>query len=217
MPGINKLYLNNLHSIAERQNGYFTAKQALEAGYSRRMQIYHVQNEDWERYQRGIFRFKLYPPDEHPDLMPWYLWSCNSAGEPQAVFSHDTALSIYGIGTWRSKKIHITVPPGFRRSSIPKILSLHFDILKDKQITTEHFVPVTNPVKTFADLIKDNLSQDFLKEALADAVEKQLITPQDIHASQIDIHHKQLLNHLLKQVHGQRKKISNSLRIPQSA
>ncbi len=107
MPGLNKIFLDKLYAIADGQNGYFTAQQAKQAGYSGRMQNYHVSNGDWEKIRRGVFRFRLYPPDEHPDLMQWYLWSHNSKGQPQAVFSHDAALALYSIGTWRSKKISV--------------------------------------------------------------------------------------------------------------
>jgi len=214
MPGPNKTYSNNLHATADKQNGYFTAQQAKEAGYSGRMQIYHVQNDDWERIRRGIFRFNLYPPDEHPDLMPWYLWSCNSSGKPQAVFSHDTALAVYSIGTWRSKKVHITVPPDFRRRVIPSVITLHYAKLSSNEISKEHFVQVTTPLKTFIDLLDENLSLDFVQEALSDAIDRQLIHVQDIQQADLNKEQKKQFNKLLKQIYNERKKIYQSIRFP---
>jgi len=217
MPGTNKLYLDNLYAIADGQNGYFTAQQAKEAGYSGRMQIYHANNGDWEKIRRGIFRFKLYPPDEQPDFMPWYLWSHNSNGEPQGVFSHDTALAIYSIGTWRSKKIHVTVPPNFRRRVVPPILELHRAKLSASEIRKEHFVPVTAPLKTIADLMAAGLSIDFIQEALSDALDRQLIHIQDIKRANLTKENKKQFEVMLKQINNERKKIFKPIRFSKSA
>jgi len=217
MPGLNKLYLNKLYAIADGQNGYFTAQQAKQAGYSRRMQIYHVSNDDWEKVRRGIFRFRLYPPDEHPDFMPWYLWSCNSDGQPQAVFSHDSALAIYSIGTWRSKKIHLTVPPNFRRRVVPAVLQLHHAKLTAHDIRKEHFVLATTPLKTFIDLLDTHLSLDFIQEALSDALDRQLIHIQDIEDANLDTEQKKQFSDMLKRINNERKKIFKPIRFSKSA
>ena len=45
-----------LFEIAEGQQGYFTAKQAADAGYQLGSQAYHVKSENWVRVERGIYR-----------------------------------------------------------------------------------------------------------------------------------------------------------------
>src|SRR5690349_16855451 len=89
--------LRKLHEIAETQQGFFTTKQAVSAGFSARSHLYHVKVGDWIREYRGIYRLAQFPRAEHPDLMQWYLWSRNTQDKPEGVYSHETALSIYDL------------------------------------------------------------------------------------------------------------------------
>ncbi|MGB7128727.1 MAG: type IV toxin-antitoxin system AbiEi family antitoxin domain-containing protein [Candidatus Rhabdochlamydia sp.] len=47
---------STLFEIAESQQGYFTFKQAIAAGFSDKNHRYHVQNGDWIKVLRGIYR-----------------------------------------------------------------------------------------------------------------------------------------------------------------
>ncbi len=181
MPGLAKDKQAALFEIAEPQDGYFTAKQAHAAGYSQRMQSYHVANGDWEREQRGIFRLKHFR-DRFDDYMLWYLWSSNRQGKPQGVFSHDTALSINNLSTWTSHKIHMTVPKGFRRfNEIPKGLELHYGAISPEFITIKNRVPVTTPLKTLLDLLlSEHVPRHHLLEAMQQCTHDGLIHRNDI-------------------------------------
>jgi hypothetical protein len=173
-----KSYLKNLFAIAESQEGYFTAKQALASGYSSRMQTYHVQNGDWIKETRGIFRLDSYPPAVKPELMIWYLWSANRAGDPQGIFSHETALDIHSLSSWTSDKLHMTVPPGFQRMVIPPLIKLHRKKVSSDDFSLKYGVRVTKPLKTIVDLLKSSqVPRKYLQEALAQAIEQQIILP----------------------------------------
>jgi hypothetical protein len=176
-----KNYFKKLYVIAEGQDGYFTAKQALASGYSNRMQTYHVQNGDWIKEARGIFRLDSFPPVPKPELMVWYLWSANRAGEPQGIYSHETALEIYSLSSWTSDKLHMTVPPGFQRMVIPPVLQLHRNRLSPDAIGIQYGVRVTKPLKTIIDLLKsERVPRKYLQEAVAQALEQQIILPSEI-------------------------------------
>ena len=54
----------NLYKIACQQQGYFTAKQAKQAGYSQKHHSYHVRFENWVREIRGIYRLPYFPQDD---------------------------------------------------------------------------------------------------------------------------------------------------------
>ena len=45
-----------LMTVAQDQQGYFTTKQAIEAGYADNTHPYHVHAANWERVYRGIYR-----------------------------------------------------------------------------------------------------------------------------------------------------------------
>ena len=51
-----------LHAVATTQGGYFTAKQASEAGYGNRHLDYHAKAGNFERVGRGLYRLPLIPP-----------------------------------------------------------------------------------------------------------------------------------------------------------
>lgn len=64
-----------LMSLAQDQQGFFTTKQAIEAGYADNTHPYHVRAGNWERIWRGIYRLRHYPSPEDGDKVAWYLWS----------------------------------------------------------------------------------------------------------------------------------------------
>lgn len=198
---LSKDYAKQLYAIAEAQDGYFTAKQALAAGYSDRLQTYHVQNGDWIREARGIFRLDSYPPVPQPELMVWYLWSCNRAGEPQAVYSHDTALQIYSLSSWNSPKLHMTLPPEFRRMVVPEVLCLHRKHLRKADIAIRSGVRVTKPIRTIVDLLAEgHAPKKYIEEALAQALEQNLILSGDFAAAKLTNEERKLLEELRRRV-----------------
>jgi hypothetical protein len=70
-----------LLEISAGQDGYFTARQALAAGYSYRSQHYHTAVGDWTRLGRGIFRRADNPPSEREDLIILSLWKPEDSGQ----------------------------------------------------------------------------------------------------------------------------------------
>lgn len=201
MMALSKNYAKQVYDIAESQNGYFTAKQALASGYSDRMQTYHVQNGDWVRESRGIFRLSSYPPVQEPELMVWYLWSCNRKGVPQAVFSHATALQVYSLSSWNSPKLHMTVPPKFRRMVVPEVLYLHYQQLSKKDITIRYGVPVTKPLRTIVDLLVDGQTPSkYIIEALEEARDQNLILNGEIADANLTEDERELLEALMRKV-----------------
>ena len=106
-----------LFEIASLQQGYFTAKQAVHAGFSYRMHTHYRQNGDWIEIDRGIFRLAQFPNSPDEDYVRWSLWSRNRNDEPQAIISHESALSIHELSDVMPSKINFIVPPGFRKKA----------------------------------------------------------------------------------------------------
>lgn len=168
-----------LLDIASSQGGYFTAKQARKAGYSYRLQHYHKAQGYWSEIERGVFRYADYPATEHEDLIRWTLWSRNREDIPQAVVSHETALSIHELGDVMPGKVHLTVPEGFRKIP-PGGCILHKEFLTPEETETRDGFSVTTPLRTLKDVTEGTLSVDYLEKAARDAIRKGLITMQDI-------------------------------------
>ena len=131
---------------------------------------------------RGIYRLALFPTADRPDLVLWALWSRNRNEEVEGVYSHHTALSLYDLSDLNPAKLHMTVPTGFRRNSdIPGILVLHFADLPESDVQTARGFKYTRPLRTILDVIEaGTVERTFIRQALRQAVDRGLITRQQI-------------------------------------
>jgi len=168
-----------LYNVASSQQGYFTAKQAFASGYSHRAQHYHKEKGHWIQIERGIFRVTNFPSSPYEDLVRWSLWSRNREDIPQAVMSHETALSVHEISDLMPGKIHLTVPPNFRKKS-PGGCIIHKNILQPEDIEKREGFMVTKPLKTIIDVAEGGISNDYLEQALRDAFNKGILVPHQI-------------------------------------
>ena len=176
-----------LFEIAESQQGLFTAKQAKAAGFAENTHPYHVKAGNWNREYRGIYRLALYPAADRPDLVLWALWSRNRDEEVEGVYSHQTALSLYDLSDLNPAKLHMTVPSDFRRNGeIPGILVLHYADLPKSDVQAGSGFKFTRPLRTILDLIETGtVERNFIRQALRQAVERGLITRQQIRSAQM--------------------------------
>ncbi len=173
-----------LMTVAQGQQGYFTTKQAIEAGYSDNTHPYHVHAGNWERVWRGIYRMTHLPPPEDGEMMVWLLWSRGRDEKPLAVLSHQTALSLFELGDFNPAKIHIIVPPTFRRNSRPpKAVMMHRTKLAPAELTRLHGLTVCRPLRALCDVasIHPDTAAD-LRPVAAEARRRGLITEREISA-----------------------------------
>jgi len=171
-----------LFDSAEGQQGYFTAKQAADAGYQLGSQAHHVKSGNWVRVERGIYRLARFPQSNEEQLVIYYLWSRNRAGAPEGVYSHQTALSIHELSDVNPSKLHMTVPPTFRRTSkTPEILVLHRACVDEKDVVQRHGFAVTRPLCAITDLaVAETVSRDIIEQALREGRQRGLITQREI-------------------------------------
>ncbi len=166
-----------LYQVAAAQGGYFTAVQARRAGYAYSQQHFHVSRGNWLRIDRGLFRLRSFPSGEREDLIRWSLWSRNQKGVPQAVVSHDTALTVHEMSDVMPAQIHLTVPQRFRKK-IPPGCVLHKSIVAPEDVESRSGYRVTTPLRTLLDVSDSPLSQEHLNKALRDALERGLVRRQ---------------------------------------
>lgn len=164
-----------LHELASQQGGYFTTKQANSAGYSRQHVDYHVKAGNFERVDRGLYRLPEIPVSHHDDLIRLSLWSRGRDDEPQAVISHETALGVLELGELLPKKVHLTVPPTFRKRP-PRGVVLHRSSIAEADVEEREGFRVTSALRTVQDIAADNtVSQEQLEKAVREALERGLI------------------------------------------
>jgi predicted transcriptional regulator of viral defense system len=163
-----------LYEVAAEQGGYFTAAQARQAGYAYSQQYYHCSRGNWLRIERGIFRLRDFPPGDREDLIRWSLWSRDQKGVPQAVVSHETALTVHDLSDVMPERVHLTVPRGFRKR-VPAWCVLHFASLAEEEIEPRPGYSVTTPLRTLMDVAGSALSQEHLDAAAKEALERGLV------------------------------------------
>jgi predicted transcriptional regulator of viral defense system len=168
-----------LYQIAAAQGGYFTAAQARQAGYAYSQQHFHIARGNWLRIDRGLFRLHDFPSSEREDLIRWSLWSRNQKDVPQAVVSHDTALTVHALSDVMPARVHLTVPRGFRKR-VPSGCVLHKDTLAPEEIESRAGYRVTTPLRTLLDVADSPLSQEHLNQAVQDALERGLVRGQSL-------------------------------------
>jgi predicted nucleotidyltransferase len=163
-----------LFELAESQQGYFTSADAKRLGYDYPHQFFHVKRGNWIRVDRGIYRLKNFPAAPHEDLMRWWLWS-----RKKAVLSHETAAALYELGDLLPSRIHLTVPPDFRKRP-PKHLALHRARLLKSEIEKRNDLLVTTPLRTVLDLARAHLDDERLSAVTQGAIQKGLLHREDL-------------------------------------
>lgn len=152
-----------LFSVAEGQGGYFTTAQALSSGYSYRAQHFHVERGNWLRIGPSVFRLRAFPVGEREDLIRWSFWSLG-----RGIVSHDSALEFHGLGDVVPDRVHLTVPPGFRKRAAE--VTLHRAVIPEADIETHHGFRVTTPVRTLLDAASSELDPDRFNDAVRQAL-----------------------------------------------
>lgn len=174
-----------LFEIAESQQGYFTAAEAVASGFARSTHSYHVQSGNWVREHRGIYRLTRFPLSDDRQLVLWSLWSRDRRGISRGVYSHLTALSIKELSDANPAKLHMIVPPEFRRSGEqPPIVVLHKAPLAPNEILHELGFDITTPTRAILDAAASgDASREMIRQALAAGKSRGLITRRDIAAA----------------------------------
>jgi predicted transcriptional regulator of viral defense system len=174
-----KAALRSLTEVATSQGGYFTARQAEDAGYDAPHLSYHLSAVNFERAGRGIYRIPTLPLSEHDDLIRLWLWSRGRDDQPRAIVSHQTALVLHDLAEFIPTTIHLTVPPGFRKKP-PEGCMLHKRRVRQDETQPFDSLPVTTPLRTLWDLAATGtLPTEQFGNAVGTAVQRGLIRQRD--------------------------------------
>lgn len=168
---------DHLFEIASAQEGYFTTRQAAEAGYSSQLLLKHLRAGRVARTQRGIYRLVHYPVGEHEDLVTAWLWS-----ERAGVISHQTALALHGLSDALPAQLHLTLPAVWRkrRFRVPAGVVLHHADVSSEDRTWFGAVPTTSAQRSLNDCAREGISPDLLRQAARQAVRRGLVARTEI-------------------------------------
>lgn len=169
--------LAGLHQVAQDQDGLFTAKQALRAGYSAQLLAHYTRAGKIVRVHRGIYRLSSFPPGEQETLITVWLWS-----ETAGVFTHLTALLLHGLSDRAQSDIHLTLPSDWqdRRFRLPEHVVLHHADVPTEDRTWIGAVPATSPRRTLNDCAQAGIARELLQPAALRALQRRLVTREEI-------------------------------------
>lgn len=201
MPHSSRQTARNLFSKALEQGGYFTAKQAKEAGYDYPHLDYHVTSGNFARVDHGLYRLTSFTPVENDEFMGLTLWSRNRQDEPQAVVSHESALVLHDLSDLLPAKIHLTVPVKFRKEA-PAGCLLHKATLAKADIEERAGFRVTTPLRTLLDVAASGVPREQVEKAIADALTRGLIRKRKLIEAAKRSHRSQDLLHILNNSKG---------------
>lgn len=170
---------SELCELAASQGGYFAATQAAEIGYSHQLLDYYVSRRRLGRERRGLYHLEHHPRGPWDDLILDWLWT-----QREGVASHETALLYHQLSDVLPRQRHLTVPSTWkaRRLRVPNGLTLHFADLEPVDLGWMDVVQVTTPRRTLADCLQSGLSPDLLDQARREALERGLVTTEDLAA-----------------------------------
>jgi hypothetical protein len=153
---------HSLAALANEQGGYFTTKQAIQAGYGYNHLDYH---------ETAGNRLPTVPSSDHGDRIRLTLWSRNQKDVPQAVASHESALVLHDLTNLLPDRIHLTVPTKFRKAA-PRGCVLHKAVLPPEGVEDRAGFRVTTPLRTLLDAAAGGLSQEQLEKAVREGMKQ---------------------------------------------
>lgn len=163
-------------ALALAQGGYFDRADALACGLSDRTLHHHVHSGRFERVYPGVYRLAIAPVAPQDDFWLALVWT-NQRG----AISHASALTLYDLSDVMPGRVHLTVPPDFRRNPPPSY-ALHLSRLTEDEVAEREGLRVTTPARTIVDAASGGTDPEQVEKAIRQAVDRALVTPEQLRA-----------------------------------
>ena len=169
-----------LFEIASERGGYFTAGQAVEAGFGWSLLAHHTDTGRFRRIHRGLYRFRDFPAGTRDDVLEAWM----SVGMDDAVVSHASALDLLGLSDAIPDAVHITVSRNRRHQRVRPGIRLHTVVspIRIEDRTWRNGCAVTTPLRTILDMLVSGDAPDHLDDAIRQAVMRGLVSAEALRA-----------------------------------
>jgi predicted transcriptional regulator of viral defense system len=163
-----------LNQVSYGQDGYFTARQAREAGFSPQLLAHHVRSGRYEHIRRGLYRLRGYPGSSHEEVRAKWL----AVGVERAVVSHESALELHGLADVMPNTVHLLVDRDDRGIRRLQGVTLHTTTkaLEPSEIVSRDGIRVTDPVRSILDAAGAGTSLEQIEMAVRQALNEGLVT-----------------------------------------
>ena len=163
----------DLYQIAALQQGYFRTRQALDAGWSRAALNTATNAGEIDNIGYGLYRFAHYPATSQDELHEIQTLA------PDGTFSHETALTLFGLSDLLPRTTHFTIPPGSGFKPRPGLTIHHMRLAPDERVLREGLW-LTSPLRTFIDAARAGSDPDQLLAAARQALDAAILSPASV-------------------------------------
>lgn len=153
-----------LFELSRDQGGFFTTQQAGDIGITTPYLNFYLRAGHILRAGRGVYRLARFPSGDQEDLIPLWL-----ATARDGVFSHETALALHQLSDALPSRVHISLPPSWRRRKLPDGIERHYTGLAATEVWWVGAVPVTAPLRTLEDCAVAHVAPELVRQALRQA------------------------------------------------
>jgi predicted transcriptional regulator of viral defense system len=163
-----------LNQVSYGQDGYFTARQAREAGFSPQLLAHHVRSGRYEHIRRGLYRLRGYPGSSHEEVREKWL----SVGAERAVVSHESALDLHELSDVIPNSVHLLVDRDDRGIRRRQGVTLHTttEPLEPSEVVSRAGIRVTDPVRSILDAAGAGTAPEQIEMAVRQALHDGLTT-----------------------------------------
>lgn len=160
----------DLLKTAALQQGYFRTQQAIEAGWTRRALSWAASTGEIEKIRYGLYRFAQFPSTPGDELYEL------QALAPTGTFSHETALTLFGLSDILPRTTHFTVPPGSGFKPRPGVTIHHQALAPDERVLRDGLWLTSLP-RTLLEAARSGVDPDQLLAAAREARDRALLSP----------------------------------------
>lgn len=174
--------IERLYDLAVPQGGYFTARQAREAGVTRQTLSYHTTSGgSLERVGPAVYRLRRFPAPSHGHVIAGWL----PLARADAVVSHESALELLDLTDVIADQVHVTLPRDKRGLRIPPDVRPHYTGRPIGRADRRRVdgVPVTNVERTITDLLRTAGWTEQIDLAVHQSVRRGLTTARKLRAA----------------------------------
>lgn len=163
-----------LSRVSYGQDGYFTVRQAREAGFSPQLLAHHVRSGRYEHIRRGLYRLRGYPGSSHEEVRAKWL----AVGAERAVVSHESALELHGLSDVLPNTVHLLVDRDDRGIRRPQGVTLHTTTkaLEPSEVVSRDGIRLTDPVRSILDAAGVGTAPEQIEMAVRQALDEGLVT-----------------------------------------
>jgi len=164
----------SLHVLAYSQDGYFTAAQAREHGFSAQLLDHHVRSGRYERARRGLYHLRGYPGSPHEEVRASWL----AVGVDRAVVSHESALDLHDLSDVLPNSVHLLVDRRDRGIKPPRNVVIHTtgEPLQPSEVMSIDGIRVTSPERSILDAAATGTQPEQIEMAVRQALKRGVAT-----------------------------------------